>query len=152
MTYITRAQSQEAHTMTNPQTATRQFHLGDILSITTECLVSCSGKHPIDGVYDILNFMTGESLYTHQLPRVGKEAKPVLIMQHPQLAGVDASGVDGTNWRAWLDVQIAKFGESLPVAPMNADQHEYREPLSELAEKIPPERIIVLRTDGKPQS
>jgi hypothetical protein len=39
-------------------TTTRAFHLGDILSVTTGCLVSPRG---IAGVCDILNWMTGET-------------------------------------------------------------------------------------------
>ena len=62
---------------------TKQFHLGDVLSITTGRLVS--PRH-IDGVYDILNFMTGDNLFTHQLPRASDECKPYLVEQFPQLA------------------------------------------------------------------
>lgn len=46
---------------------TKTFHLGDILTITTGRLVS--PRH-MEGVYDILNWMTGEDLLvTHQIPR-----------------------------------------------------------------------------------
>jgi hypothetical protein len=38
---------------------TRPFHLGDVLTITTGRLVS--PRH-MDGVYDVLNFMTGDNL------------------------------------------------------------------------------------------
>lgn len=122
---------------------TREFHLGDILSITTGTLVSPSVP-PIDGVYDILNYMTGESLFTHQLPRVRKEAAPVLLEQHPQLAAVDASGVGRDNWREWLAEQVARFGERLTVKPMTEDEHERIDPVSELAEKVHPSRIVVV--------
>lgn len=118
----------------------RQFHLGDILSVTTGRLVS--PRH-MDGVYDILNHMTGESLFTHQLPRVSEEAAPVLLRQHPQLAEVTGDGVTADNWRGWLADLVARFGETLPVQPMTADEHEYREPLSKLAEKMHPDRIVV---------
>ncbi len=121
---------------------TRDFHLGDILSITTGKLVSTSGQHPIDGVYTILNFMSGDNLFTHQLPRVSKEAAPVILAQHPQLATVDASSVNSTNWRAWLDEQIARFGATLPIAAMTADEHEYRDAESEAAEMVHPSKII----------
>ena len=60
---------------------TREFHLGDILSITTGYLVS---RRHMKGVYDILNFMTGDTLFTHQLPRAGDECKPYLLKQFSQ--------------------------------------------------------------------
>lgn len=95
---------------------TKDFHLGDILSITHDRLVSPNG---IGGVYDILNFMTGDNLFTHQLPRAGKAAKPVLLEQHPQLAEINDSNVTSENWKEWLDVQTAKFGEYLSVTAMD---------------------------------
>lgn len=122
----------------------RWFDLGDILSVTGEKLVS---PRLVAGVYDILNYMTGESLYTHQLPRVCKEARPVLLFQHPQLAEVDDSSVNGDNWQQWLHEQKQRFGDTLPVKPMNANEHERIDPLSELAEKVHPNKIVVVSTD-----
>lgn len=48
----------------------REFHLGTILSITTTRLLAPNG---ISDVYDICDFMTQDSNYTHQLPRVSRE-------------------------------------------------------------------------------
>lgn len=48
---------------------TKVFHLGQLLSITTSKLVSPVGSSPIQGVYEILDFLTKDSLFTHQLPR-----------------------------------------------------------------------------------
>lgn len=121
----------------------RDFHIGDILSVTTGKLVS---PRLIEGVYDILNFMTGESLFTHQLPRVSREAAPVILRRHPQLADIDTSGVNSETWRAWLGEQIARFGEMLPVPKMTVDEHERIDPISELAEKVHPDRIIVVES------
>lgn len=121
---------------------TRNFHIGDILSITTGRLVS--PRH-MEGIYDILNFMTGERLFTHQLPRVCREAEPVLLAQHPQLADADAGSITTENYREWLDAAIAKYGQELPVRPMTPDDHERIAPLSELAEKVHPDNIVVVR-------
>lgn len=120
----------------------KHFHIGDILSITGEKLVS---PRLISGVYDILNYMTGDELYTHQLPRAMRECRPYILKQHPQLAAVDESGVTPETWRAWLDEQIAKFGETLPVDPLPEHAHEFIDPISELAEKVHPDKIIVVK-------
>ena len=120
---------------------TREFHIGDILSVTHERLVS--PRH-IEGVYDILNFMTGDSLFTHQLPRAGRECAPFLFEQHPALKDVDATGIDGSNWSEWLDSQIAIFGETLPVQPLPDHAHEFIDPVSELAGKVHPSKIVVI--------
>lgn len=119
------------------------FHLGDVLSITTGRLVS--PRH-MEGVYDILNWMTGESLYTHQLPRVAREAKPVLLAALPQLAAVEVPDFPGPERvAAWLAGQVALYGETLPVPKLTADQHESIDPMSELAEKVNPDKIIAIK-------
>ncbi len=98
----------------------KNFHIGDVLSITTGCLVS---PRKMEGVYDILNFMTGDNLFTHQLPRASDECKPYLFKQYPQLKDVvDASSVTPENWQEWIDQQVARFGENLTVCPIPAGQ------------------------------
>lgn len=121
--------------------ATRDFHIGDILSITTGRLVS---PRLIEGVYDILDFMTGDQNFTHQLPRISRECRPHLLTQHPQLASIDHAGVARETWRQWLDEQIAQFGETLPVMSLAPDEHERIDPISELAELVHPSKIIVV--------
>lgn len=121
----------------------KPFGLGCVLSITTDRLVSEKG---IGGVYEILNYMTGENLYTHQLPRVSEEARPVILAWHPQLANVDASSVTSENWRAWLADQKARFGETLAIPTLDEAQHERIDPLSEAAELFHPDKIITVRS------
>lgn len=136
----------------------RHFHLGDILTITTGRLVSPSR---MDGVYAILDYMTGDSLFTHQLPRAAKECEPWLLRQHPQLAGVSVATLEtalqgGDPESAvddWLRAQVATYGETLPVEPIPADDHERKHPVSELQEMIGRDRvhIIELPPDGDTQ-
>lgn len=118
---------------------TRDFHLGDVLSITTGILVS--PRH-MSGVYDILNFMTGESLYTHQLPRVGREAKPVLLRAHPDLASIETPTLNPDEVAPWLAEQVARYGEFLPVPTMAPNEHERIDMMSEAAQFFPADKII----------
>lgn len=67
----------------------RDFDLGDILSVTTGILVS---PRRMDGIYDILNYMTDDSLFTHQLPRAMAECREPMFTQHPELRAVSARG------------------------------------------------------------
>lgn len=121
----------------------RDFDLGDILTVVTGNLVSL--RH-MEGVYDILSFMAGEPVYTHQIGRVLGEAKPVILRQHPQLASVTVpDNVEGNDAVAvWVAEQKSEFGETLPVSPMTIAQHERIDPLSELAERVHPDRIMVI--------
>jgi hypothetical protein len=91
---------------------TKSFHLGDILSIVTGRLISPSG---MKGIYNILSYMKGVNLYTHQLPAARDECKPRILEQYPQLANVDASMVNPKNHEKWLSEQVEKFGEKLPI-------------------------------------
>lgn len=129
--------------MRRPTDESRDFDLGDILSVTTGRLVS--PRH-MTGLYDILRFMTGEDIYTHQIPRVIKEASPVLLKMHPQLATVDAeANINPGNIDVWLTQQKMLFGDQLPVPKLNADEHECIDPLSELAEKVHLDRVVVVK-------
>ena len=121
------------------ESTTRDFHIGDILSVTTECLVSPS----LNGVYDILNWMTGDNLFTHQLPRAALECAGPLLAQHPDLAAVVVpADLDKDTWRAWMDEQVATFGETRPVAPLAAAEHTRIHPLQELRMMAPDVPII----------
>lgn len=64
---------------------TKSFHLSDILSISTGLLVS---NDHIGGVYNILNHMTEDELWTHQLPLASDAMRPELLQQLPWLKGV----------------------------------------------------------------
>lgn len=119
---------------------TRDFHLGDILTITTEHLVTPNG---VDGLYQILNWMTGDNLFTHQLPRATRECAPDLLRQHPDLANVTVPEFDSEAavW-AWLDDQVRRYGETRPVARLHPDDHTRIDPLTEL-QMIAPDVPVV---------
>ena len=125
--------------MNNP----REFHLGDVLSITTGRLVSPS---VMDGVYAICEHLAGEAVWTHQLPRVADEARPVLLKLYPELASIDHSGVTQDNCCEWLAGQVERYGETRVVPRLSADEHESIDPLSEAVEMVPPDRILVVES------
>lgn len=110
----------------------RVFSLGQVLTITTGKMLCRQG---VGGIYEILNYMTNDNLFTHQLPRAINECAPYLLKQFPQLAGVDASPVkDEVSLERWLADVMARFGETLEVEPIPQDDHTYRDPVEELRE------------------
>lgn len=123
---------------------TKDFPTLDVLSTITGVLVSEGG---IGGVYEVLNFMTGEGVYTHQLPRIGREATKAMVAQRPDLAAAvaEADQVNSGNWREWAAKWVERYGPTIAVPRMTVDEHESIDPLSELAEKVPPERRIVVK-------
>lgn len=128
----------------------RSFHLGDILSVATGCLVS--PRH-IDGVYDLCNFMTGDNLFTHQLPRAANECGPEIFRQHPDLKNITVPSFDGEAevW-AWLAAVTAEYGEHRDIAPLAEGDHTRINPLDELALMRPGVDVIaVVLPEGGPQ-
>jgi hypothetical protein len=90
----------------------RMFHLGDILSITTGKLVSPTN---MDGVYKILNFMTGDDLMTHQLGRVTTICAPHLAGAYPELLDIVLPKVTKENLSSVLAGLAQQYGEYLEV-------------------------------------
>ena len=49
----------------------KSFDLGSVLTVTTGRLFT-----EMEKVYDILNYLSNDSIYTHQIPRVMEAAQP----------------------------------------------------------------------------
>ena len=139
----------------------KAFDISDVLSVTTGRLVS--SRH-MDGIYDILNFLTGDSLDTHQLPRAMEECEPWLRTTFPQLFGDNPviqkalSELDGlmdeSDDRPERGAKIAEWVEvlrgrlnlpaSLPVYEMGADMHTHSDPVEEAQAMAGDKRVIAL--------
>jgi hypothetical protein len=120
------------------------FNTNDILSVVTGRLMG-----DIGGVYEVLNWMTGENLFTHQLPRVRQEGAPVIVARHPHLqeAIEESAEVTPDNWKTWLSTWTDRYGPQIAVPTMNNEQHERIDPMSEAAEYFAPSQTIVVRHD-----
>jgi len=118
----------------------KKFHISDVLSVTTSRLVST--RH-MEGLYDILGFMTGENLYTHQLPRASDQCSPVILLANPNLKDADVGLLDSLievldtpaeAVKTWLLLQELKFGRLVEIKKL--ENHEPKEPISELQEMM----------------
>lgn len=116
-----------------------EFHIGDVLSAYTGILCGT-----LDGLYKILNYMTSDDLYTHQLPRAGREVRPYLLRQHPWLASIDKDWLmaEGCEDRpatclARVEELATRHGAWLMVLPMPQDDHDFIDPLTELEQMRP---------------
>ncbi|MET8080054.1 hypothetical protein [Streptomyces sp. NPDC005303] len=122
-------------------TNTRTYALDDILTVTTGRLLS---RRHMDGLYDLLNHMTGDNLMTHQLPRAADACTPALLEQHPQLRDVaPPEDADQADLLAWIDWAGREYGTELPVASLADEQWQHRNPIEELCDMVGPERVIV---------
>ncbi len=126
----------------------KKFHISDVLTVTTGRLVS--SRH-MDGVYDILNYITGDNLFTHQLPRAARECEPWLAAQYPYLMEnspemqphmerlkADLQNVERDDKTktvaAWVEAVREAFGlpEMIPIYEMGEDMHTHIDPIEEL--------------------
>jgi hypothetical protein len=121
----------------------RRFDLADILSVTTGMLLS--HRH-VDGLYDLMGYMTGESLMTHQLPRAMDACKPELERQMPWLSGLEPpAGLDRADLFAWLTAAETHHGPQHEVEP-NAPEWQSRDALAELDQIAGTRPVITVRT------
>ena len=122
-------------------TSTKDFPTADVLSTITGRLMG-----DIDGVYKVLEWMAGHPVWTHQLPRIGREAQPVLTNRQPELQRAidEAEQVNPDNYREWLARWENRYGPTIAVPKFSADDHDPIDPMLELAEKVSPDRIVVV--------
>jgi hypothetical protein len=138
--------------------ATKRFHISDILSVTTGRLLS---TRRMDGVYEILNHMTGDDLFTHQLPRAMRECEPFLrrqfpVLDSPQLASAICTleenlehGEPDKAIACWLlTLKRGGFGVDVPefldVEPAPSHAHVAQDPIAELAEMANGKPVAVI--------
>lgn len=125
---------------------TKTYALDDILTVTTGRLLS---RRHMDGLYDLLGYMTGDDLMTHQLPRAADACAPALLEQHPQLRNVEPpADADQADLLAWIDWAGREYGTELPVEPLTAGRWDRRNPIEELCDMVGPEKVIVVRAPG----
>lgn len=91
----------------------------------------------MDDIQEILNYLTGDDLYTYQLPRVLEYAQSYVLSLYPELKGV---GVDveihiAEDAKAFVDEQKKMFGEKFALKPMSkTDGYSYVDPVEEIVE------------------
>ncbi len=123
----------------------RRFSLGAVLSVTTGRLLA-----PMAELYDLLNFMTGDNLMTHQLSRASDECAPVLLGRHPRLRDVVVPDeLDGwEDVERWVASQAERLGARVTVATLDPDDHTRIHPLTELVMMAPNMPIIAIDPEG----
>lgn len=143
--------------MTQPtETEIREFDLSDILSVTTGVLLS---RRHVEGLYDLMGFMTGDSLYTHQLGRAMDSCKPELLRQMPWLANVVPPEFDGDDSEVvkaavfgWVDTVEAIHGRTHTVRAGAPGWRSGADPVAELDQMMGNRPVVVVRPDGSVSS
>jgi len=122
---------------------TRSFPIADVLTITTGIVLCNDGAA---GIYKILNYLTGDNLFTHQLSRASRACQPQILAQHPWLETVQPpTGLDVSGLLSWLaDVESAH--PQVELSPIAGWEH--RDPIQEAVELVGPDRVIPVVVGG----
>jgi hypothetical protein len=138
----------------------RSFHVRTVLSVTTGRLLTIpDGRgNGIGDMYELLDHMTGDSVYTHQLGRFSDECKPWLYRWFPELKRAEASLpwfdtlMTVSETEQAIDFWVAQLGlpAGYEVGTIPADDHERKDPYDELvAMRGTDEGIIILGNEDQ---
>lgn len=106
-----------------------KFTTATIISVTDGRLLC-----PMDDVYAILNHMTGESLFTHELPGAMEKCAPFILAQHPGICSMMPPKDAEVNWPQWIKANKEALAVERDVEPLPADALGEREhPITSLA-------------------
>lgn len=107
----------------------KTFKLEVVLSVVAGKLLCTMGE-----VYQVLNFLTGDDLMTHQLPRAGRVCRIPVFKQHPFLKDIDVSDINPEN--VWEKVKAikAKHPNEIELTPIANWTH--LDPIEELEDMV----------------
>ena len=122
----------------------KEFALRTVLTVTTGRLLTkpvSKDNNGIGDLYELLDYMTGESPFTHTLGRFSEECKPILLALYPELkeAEVRLSVLDtylqeGEPIELWLDKCVSEWGmpSILSLERGAVANHISKDPIEEL--------------------
>lgn len=88
----------------------------------------------VDEMYQFLDFMTGDKLFTHQLPRAEKVCRQFLVEQFNWLAEIKPESINTENWKDVLFEIVSNHGAELDIQPLPPGVWIHKDPLAELLE------------------
>ena len=107
----------------------KEFDLGVILTLTSERIFT-----DISNVYDVLRYLTGDDIYSHQLSRVLNIAQKYALSLYPELKGVGNDVIinNHEDYLSFMQEQKKIFGDKLSLSPMpESFGYKYVDPIEE---------------------
>ena len=105
----------------------RQFPICDILTVITGRLVMPDG---LSDAQKLMSFLTGEPVYTSQVPVMLPECQYELIRQHPFLKAVQLRDpASPEQIKQWLNEATLQFGASLTVSSIMPEETPHQGPV-----------------------
>lgn len=100
----------------------------------------------IDGLYEVIPYLVGRPVYTHELAYYGERAAAALKAALPTLpTEADAAGVTGKNYKDFVSRYTRELGETIDLPDSLRDVlADDRDALSTLRDMVPEDRIVVV--------
>lgn len=108
----------------------------------------------IGQLYAVLGWMTGDTVFTHQLGRFIEECRPWIHQWHPVIAELDVEisrrcELGEAEMKALQQDMLLKFGKTIQLRKIPRYAHSRRNPIDELVEmRGSPEGVTVLVADS----
>lgn len=117
----------------------KMFPLEQVLTVTTGKLL-CH----IDDAYKLLDYLTGDTLFTHQLPRARDFCGPLILAQYPELAKVNFAGMCHENYYRIFEAEKRRLNlrSEYELSPFPGWQ--VKDPVQEAEEIFGAERVITV--------
>ncbi len=111
-----------------------KINCADLLTIGTGILCV-----KMERVYELYNAMTGDNLFTHQLPRAFRAAQPAIVSQYPWLKEIGEG--NKATWQQWISEVKAAHGDSFEIQPLQ--DWKSVDPITEVAELFEEKPIVI---------
>lgn len=124
--------------------STKTFGTGAVLSAYTGYFVA----EEFADVHEVIEHLAGGPVWTHQLGDAMDALKPALLGQLPWLAEIEVPApLNGEqHCRDWVALVSATYGAEHEVATVEGGWG--RNPITDLAEMVGPDRVIPVVVDG----
>lgn len=122
----------------------REFRTAAVLSAVTPILLC-----PMGELYELLSFLVGRSVFTHEIPAAMRLASPSITAEHPELIGLDLSHVTPENWSTELALLEARFGVALALHPVGWNTLAEKSPIDTAVELFGKDRVIAVESPAE---
>jgi hypothetical protein len=99
---------------------------------------------PKDRLYAVMNFLTGDDLFSHQFPRAFQACEPWVKKQHPWLLELDESQCNPETWKEWLAEAERLFGKEHELEPLPLDLWKHCDPIKEAIELMEDKNKVIV--------
>lgn len=90
----------------------KTFTLGQVLTVTSGRML-CEGG--MKDLYEILNYLTGDEIYTHQIPSALDQCRPYVLSSYPFIETIDVYGINRANFIESISDMKMRYGDEFEL-------------------------------------